>query len=152
MFPEGGRELYSQKDLEIEIAGLVEKGIRSANWITTAVVGEHEVEDDHATFCQYHTTRKIAGRVLTKYAEKQARQNAHEQIEICGVGFDMLQEFYVMPRGNDQIAVSVHELTPEEHDVLATTLDRESIAKAKHANEHRAAADLKRSLKSAAVS
>lgn len=136
--------MYSQKDLETEIEQLVSKGMRSANWITKAIVERHGVADDHATFCQHHTTRKIAGRVLTRYSEKQARINSHEQIEICGRGFDMLSEFYVVTRNDDEVAVSVHDLSPAEHDAIAQRLDAESHSKLKHAEEHRTAAGLKR--------
>lgn len=131
--------MYSRQDLEQEINNKIKNGAVSARWITMQVcamhtVGEYDPHESHATLCQFHHTRDVTGKLLAKFV----KTNAPKQIEFAGEQFTRIQQQYIVERDDDEVAVSVFDMTDAEIDAIADRLYFEGHAKIEHALELRA--------------
>lgn len=133
---------YSESQLNIEIAALV-NGSRDRNVaispdsVALAVILKHLPEfkrgQDFLEFCVWSTVRVSAG----NYINRVFKDDDGELVQQRLPGFKYVQQYYIVPRNEQKVAVPAVMLTMQEGESIAKRLDLESVAKAAHANELR---------------
>lgn len=133
--------MYSLNDLKTEISAKI-NWLRENNgpelhpsWIAKAVMDDHsDVTGQDAEFhtcCSYALVRKE----VTQQINKCEVDPTVSQLTL--EGFDHLQHYYVVKRGEERLAVRVDNLTDEELDEKAGEYDTMGRACMDHADEIR---------------
>lgn len=110
-----------------------------ANWITHAIVGEHEAElsgeADFWRHCGYASTRDAVRRAInTRAGDKAERDDAQLRLP----GYEHLHAYYVVKRrGTGDIGVPIGAMTDREIDEKITRYEAMSAACRDHADELR---------------
>lgn len=150
--------MYSFGDLQREIGAKIEwlkdnnGPVLHPDWITQAILADHqEIDGKDADFhlcCSRMSVRKEVREQLNKF--KPEASPSERQLVLDG--FEHLQQYYVVTRDKEQVAVRVDALTDSELDQKANELDGMGRACLNHADEIRRYKDLRRaSLKAAHI-
>lgn len=140
--------MYSISDLQTEIGSKIEY-LREHNgpvlhpdWISQAIFADHpNIKGQDADFykcCAWTTVRReVRQQINQAESDPKKRQLSLE-------GFEHLQDYYVITRDKEQVAVRVDELTDTEIESKATEYDSMDRACLAHADELRRYKDLRR--------
>lgn len=139
---------YSTTDLQREISEKIEY-LRTHNgpvlhpdWISQAIFADHEdIRGADAEFyrcCAWTTVRREVRQQINQ-VESDPRDH-----QISLEGFEHLQDYYVVTRNKEQVAVRVDHLTDSEIDVKANEYDSMGSTCLAHADELRRYKDLRR--------
>jgi hypothetical protein len=114
-------------------------------WVTHAICKDHEpalVDDqDHADFWRhggYMHTRRMVTEYINKRCDVTSKSTGDpQQLPLPGFDRDHLQNYYVVERDGDEIAVCVLDMTDDELEAKARHHEAISRANAAHAQEIR---------------
>jgi hypothetical protein len=137
----GGLTLYSFKELQDEISAKIE-WLRQNNgktlhpdWITQAVMSDHSDISGRDTDFHLCCSRLSVRKEVTQQINKVGANTPDNQLKLDG--FDHLQQYYVVARDSERVAVRIDDLTKAE--VESKALEYESMGRAcmQHADELR---------------
>ena len=142
--------MYAYADLQREIGAKIE-WLRDNNgptlhpdWITQAVMGDHEditgKDADFHLCCSRVSIRKEVREQINKLDLPETKTNRQLSLE----GFEHLQQYYVVKRDHEQVAVRIDALTDSEIEVKAGEYDSMGRSLLQHADELRRYKDLRR--------
>lgn len=142
--------MYSFTDLQREIAAKIE-WLRDNNgptlhpdWITQAVMADHpDISGPDADFyaCGARVSiRKEVREQINKLEAPESKLNRQLTLE----GFERLQQYYVVKRDNEQVAVRIDHLTDAEIDAKADEYEAMGRSLLQHSDELRRYKTLRR--------
>lgn len=142
--------MYSYSDLQREIGAKIE-WLRDNNgptlhpdWITQAVMTDHPdvtgADADFYTCCSRVSIRKEVREQINKIDMPESKSNKQLSLD----GFEHLQQYYVVKRDQEQVAVRIDSLTDTEIEVKATEYEHMGLSLLSHADELRRYKDLRR--------
>jgi hypothetical protein len=117
----------------------------SPQWVTHAICKEHEAaladDHEHADFWRHggtmHTRRMVTETINKRCDGTSKSIGDPQQLPLPGFDRNHLQDFYVVERGGDEVAVCVLDMTDEELEAKAKHHEAISLANAAHAREIR---------------
>lgn len=135
--------MYAFADLQKEIGAKIE-WLRNNNgptlhpdWITQAVMADHPDVDgkdaDFYTCCSRVSIRKEVREQINKLEAPESKNSNQLTLE----GFEHLQQYYVVKRDNEQVAVRIDNLTDSELEAKATEYENMGRSLLQHSDELR---------------
>lgn len=131
---------YSESQLNVEIAALV-NGSRDRNVaispdsVALAVILNHLPDfkrgEGFTDFCVWSKVRDTAGNYITRVFKDDDGELVQKRLP----GFTYVQQYYIVPRNGQNIAVPVVMLTMDEGERIVRRMLLESATKAAHADE-----------------
>jgi hypothetical protein len=133
--------MYSFTDLQREIGAKIESLVEQhgselhPDWITHAILSDHPdvqgVDADFYTCCSRVSIRKEVREQINKIDSPDSKTNKQLSLD----GFEHLQQFYVVRRDNEQVAVRIDNLTDTEIDLKAREYDSMGRTLLQHSDE-----------------
>lgn len=122
-------------------------------WITHEICQSHRIglvadDNEHVAFWEfngYSFTRKLVTEVINERADQSISDKAApQQLSIPGFAREHLQDYYVVTRENEDIAVCVLDLTDDEINAKAALYRSHARKAIAHAEELERFADFRR--------
>jgi hypothetical protein len=114
-------------------------------WVTHAICKDHEAalvdDSEHADFWRHgghmHTRRMVTEYINRRCDGTSKSTGRPQQLLLPGFDRDYLQDYYVVERGGEEVAVCVLDMTDDELESKARHHEAVSSTNAAHAREIR---------------
>lgn len=113
--------MYSHSDLKVEIQKEVERlrdkrdSVMHPDWITKAILNKHQkISGKDADFFAYNAREHVRNEVRRVLNQYKLRPDIEADRQLVLPGFARLQQYYLVGRDSEQVAVRIDLLTREE--------------------------------------
>lgn len=136
--------MYTHKDLEQEVcakvAALREEGVETMHpdWIAQAIITDHsDIHGEDADFYLCCSRRDVRAEVRRQLNRMKPAPEPESDNQLTLEGFERLQEYYLVTRDREQLAVRIDLLTDAELEEKALELEAMATGCREHAAELR---------------
>jgi hypothetical protein len=134
--------MYTYSDLRVEIEKQIEalrsekSAVLHPDWITTAILNEHDdISGDDSDFFAYNAREHIRGEVRRQLNRYKLKPEVQADRQLVLPGFLRLQEYYLVARDDEHVAIRIDSLSDEESRAKYAELLAMAAGVLEHARE-----------------
>jgi len=136
--------MYAYSDLRVEIEQQIEElraehsPVLNPDWITKAILNRHpDLSGGDADFFAYNAREYVRGEVRRQLNRYKLKPELEADRQLVLPGFARLQEYYLVLRENEHVAIHIDRMTPEESRTKYAELQAMAAGVLEHAKEFR---------------